>query len=441
VDPQVTRDLQLRVGAIDSNRDTGDVVAHLLDVTERRAAQEQRRASDRTLRSVIDNTPAMIYVKDRDHRYQLVNRQFEQWCGLPSEQILGHTAAEMPWGSISEATHDQNQRVLDGGGSSSTQDTVTRDGSSRLLLTTRFPLLDENGTITAVCVASTDTTERRDEELAKHERLQCAEIIYSALAEARLVLHGQPIVNLATMQTEQAELLVRMLKTQVGDELLSPAAFLPAAERFGLIGLIDDWVLDRATTLAAAGQRVEVNLSAKTISDPAQVDRIERTILASGAPPQNLIFEITETAAADNLDAAQQFAVRLRATGCAFALDDFGVGHGAFTYLKHLPVDYLKICSSSKTFSATDPTERSCRPSSASPSNSRSERSPRASRIKPRWRSFAGWASTTPRATGSDARRQSISSADRPRRETHQRQPSGGPGLAWPHRGRRHHAR
>jgi len=70
---------------------------------------------------------------------------------------------------------------------------------------------------------------------------------------------------------------------------------------------------------------------------------IERAISASGAPPANLIFEITETTAAENLPAAREFAQRLRKLGCAFALDDFGVGHGTFTYLRHLPVDYLKI--------------------------------------------------------------------------------------------------
>ena len=66
-------------------------------------------------------------------------------------------------------------------------------------------------------------------------------------------------------------------------------------------------------------------------------------MLASGCPPENLIFEITETAVADHLDSAREFAGRLRNLGCAFALDDFGVGHGTFTYLKHLAVDYLKI--------------------------------------------------------------------------------------------------
>jgi EAL domain-containing protein (putative c-di-GMP-specific phosphodiesterase class I) len=84
-------------------------------------------------------------------------------------------------------------------------------------------------------------------------------------------------------------------------------------------------------------------LSGKTISDAGLVSEVERMIAEGGAPPENIIFEITETAVAENLDSARRFAERLRAIGCAFALDDFGVGFGSFNYLKHLPVDYLKI--------------------------------------------------------------------------------------------------
>jgi EAL domain-containing protein (putative c-di-GMP-specific phosphodiesterase class I) len=212
-----------------------------------------------------------------------------------------------------------------------------------VLLTVRFPLFDEQGAIEAVGAMSTDITERQLEERSRRERLQCSELIHAALAQDRFVLHGQSIINLATMQVEQSELLIRMRKARDGDELVAPGEFLPCAERFDLIQIVDRWVIARAVELAAGGHRVEVNLSAKTICDPMQVTWIERTILASGAPPKNLIFEITETAAAENLTAARAFAQRLRKLDCAFALDDFGVGHGTFTYLRHLPVDYLKI--------------------------------------------------------------------------------------------------
>jgi EAL domain-containing protein (putative c-di-GMP-specific phosphodiesterase class I) len=217
--------------------------------------------------------------------------------------------------------------------------TVGRGG----FLTTRFPLFGDHGQIHAVCCASTDITERRLEEQSKRERLRCSELIYSALAQNRFVLHGQPILNLASMQPAKVELLIRMLKSRDGVDLVPPGEFLPDAERFDLIQVIDEWVVDRAIELATAGHHVAVNGSAKTISDLRQVDRIERAVVASRASAHNLVFEITETAVADNLVAARSFATRLHQLGCGVALDDFGVGHGTFTYLRHLPVDYLKI--------------------------------------------------------------------------------------------------
>jgi EAL domain-containing protein (putative c-di-GMP-specific phosphodiesterase class I) len=217
------------------------------------------------------------------------------------------------------------------------------DGHERLFLTTRFPLRDDRGKIHALCVVSTDVTEHRLEESAKQERSRCSELIYSALIQGRFVLHAQPIVSLGPERPAQFELLIRMLKVRGGEELVAPGEFLPAAERFDLIGVIDAWVIDRAIELAATGHRVALNVSAKTMSDPSQVDRIERAIIAAAAVPENLVFEVTETAVADNLDAARTFAMRLRMLGCAFALDDFGVGYAAFTYLRQLPVNYLKI--------------------------------------------------------------------------------------------------
>ena len=317
-------------------------VSHLQDVSERRSAEEKLRESERRLHSVIDNTPSLISVKGRDYRYQLVNREFERFFGVSSDWIVGRSDESVLPASALDAIHAADRLVL-GGQTIQEEETVLREGQERVFLTTRFPLLDDSGEIHAVCVSSTDVTDRRQEERVKHDRLQCAGLIYSALAQNRFVLHGQPIVNLSAMQPTKVELLIRMLKDRGGEELAAPAAFLPAAERFGMVHLIDEWVLDRAIELAAVGHRLAVNVSAKTVSDPRQIDRIEQAIVASGAPPQNLMFEITETAVADNLDAARTFAKRLRELGCAFALDDFGVGHGSFTYLRQLHVDYLKI--------------------------------------------------------------------------------------------------
>jgi diguanylate cyclase (GGDEF)-like protein/PAS domain S-box-containing protein len=165
--------------------------------------------------------------------------------------------------------------------------------------------------------------------------------IREALDEDRFVLYAQPIVELATGTVVKRELLLRMLDRD--GHVIPPMAFLPAAETYGLIGEIDQWVITQATKLTAGGQSVAVNLSAASAGDPAILDVIERELRHHEADPGNLVFEITETAVMQNMDRARMFAERLVALGCHFALDDFGTGFASFTYLKRLPAHYLKI--------------------------------------------------------------------------------------------------
>jgi EAL domain-containing protein (putative c-di-GMP-specific phosphodiesterase class I) len=94
---------------------------------------------------------------------------------------------------------------------------------------------------------------------------------------------------------------------------------------------------------AASGQTVNVNLSAHSLGDPELADVMERALNGAGAEPRRITFEITETAVAEHIEGALRFATRMAALGCQFALDDFGTGYGAFTYLKLLPIHYLKI--------------------------------------------------------------------------------------------------
>jgi diguanylate cyclase (GGDEF)-like protein/PAS domain S-box-containing protein len=165
--------------------------------------------------------------------------------------------------------------------------------------------------------------------------------IRQALDRGRLVLHGQPIVELATGEVVQQELLLRM-RHDAG-HLIAPLAFLPTAERCGLIYEIDQWVIKQAIRTAASGSTVGINLSASSAGDPRALDLIEREIRNHATDPSKLVFEITETAVMENLDRAAMFAERLVALGCSLALDDFGTGFASFTYLKRLPVQYLKI--------------------------------------------------------------------------------------------------
>jgi PAS domain S-box-containing protein len=325
--------------------DAGELVAfvsHVRDITDRRRAQQLLEDSERMLRAVIDNTPAAICVKGRDHRYRLVNREFELRYGRTSDWIIGRPDADLLAPSSLADIHAKDLAVLDSG-RSSREETAVREGPHlRVILTTRFPLANAAGVVDAVCLAATDITERRTEEHSRRERLECSEMIYSALAEDRLVLYAQPIVGLRAPRPMGAELLIRMRDRLDATKLLAPSAFIPAAERHGLIGVIDEWVIARA--LAIARERpVTVNVSASTISDEPRVESIERAICTSRTTPGKLVFEITETAVSEDLDAAHRFAIRMRRLGCGIALDDFGVGHGSFTYLRRLPVDYLKI--------------------------------------------------------------------------------------------------
>ena len=186
-----------------------------------------------------------------------------------------------------------------------------------------------------------------DERVARIQgHLTRADMIRRALDENRFVLYWQPIIELASGRATHRELLLRM----IGDEgeILAPAAFIETAEQFGLIQEIDRWVVRAAIHLLAGSAadddfRLEVNLSGRSLGDPELPELIEREVSATGIDPGRLVFEITETAAIANMEHAREFAVRLHRLGCRFALDDFGAGFSSFYYLKHLPLDYLKI--------------------------------------------------------------------------------------------------
>jgi diguanylate cyclase (GGDEF)-like protein/PAS domain S-box-containing protein len=178
-------------------------------------------------------------------------------------------------------------------------------------------------------------------------RLSWTDVIRDALDEERLVLQAQPIMEVASGEIHQYEMLLRM-RDPLG-ELISPASFLPVAERYDLIGAIDKWVVRRAIQML--GEELtrknrlvfEINISGRSTGDPELLELIEHELAANGVAPEQVIFEITETTAVGNIPRAQEFAAHLNQLGCRFALDDFGAAFASFYYLKHLPFDYLKI--------------------------------------------------------------------------------------------------
>ena len=170
--------------------------------------------------------------------------------------------------------------------------------------------------------------------------------IRDALDEDRIVLYRQPIIHLASREVHRHEVLIRM-RSPEGD-VLPPEAFLPDAERFDLVQELDRRAAQRAVSLIAAESngeplRLEVNVAAKTMEDPEFTEALADALREEGADPANLILEVSEQVAVADLKRARAFAERVAELGCGFALDNFGSGFGSFFYLKHLPVDHIKI--------------------------------------------------------------------------------------------------
>jgi EAL domain-containing protein (putative c-di-GMP-specific phosphodiesterase class I) len=154
-------------------------------------------------------------------------------------------------------------------------------------------------------------------------------------------------VSTQTGRVKDYEVLVRMICDD--GQIILPGGFMPAAERFGLIHSVDRWIVRRAirqlSHLHEKGldTSFSINLSGKAFEDATLLPLIQEMLSTTGLDPTWVTFEITETAAIENLVAAEEFITALKDIGCQFALDDFGSGFSSFAYLKHLPVDKLKI--------------------------------------------------------------------------------------------------
>lgn len=186
--------------------------------------------------------------------------------------------------------------------------------------------------------------------IRRYDDMQLVTRIQRALDNDEFVLLAQPIVDAKSVdRTSHYEILLRV--SDASGNVLSPASFISAAERYHLMPQIDRWVIaaairliaEEADRLAGLDMSFAINLSGQSIGDDHMLSFIEAEIDAAGIPERLLSFEITESAAVSKLDKAQAFVERLRRRGCRFSLDDFGVGLSSFTYLKNLEVDALKI--------------------------------------------------------------------------------------------------
>ena len=190
-----------------------------------------------------------------------------------------------------------------------------------------------------------------DEELVRRKSyMDLVGRIQDALRSDRFELYCQPIVPLQPGDDDlHGEVLLRMLD-EAGD-IVSPGLFLPAAERYHLMPSIDRWVVGRTISMLEdsgvfahhPNAMISINVSGQTLSDRSFVRYVHGILDETTIPAGNLCFEITETTAIRDLDQAQRFIAAFKDRGVLFALDDFGTGLSTFSYLRQLPVDFLKI--------------------------------------------------------------------------------------------------
>jgi PAS domain S-box-containing protein len=315
----------------------------VVDITDRQRAEEFRAV-------VMQNLMEGLIISDGEGLLTFMNGAASRMLGWSQYELRGkpvHTTIHYQHADGTPFA-DQEAPLLkaqsDGRTVRMANDAFTRkDGSIFPVAYSAGPLYSGT-TVRGQVMVFRDTTEEQTERTRARRELSAlvwVGRIRDALDDDRLVLYSQPIFPLSERASGGEELLVRMVGRDGG--LILPGSFLPAAEKYGQVGEIDEWVITQAVRLAASGRRVHANLSADSISTLDLLPRIEQELRDADANPANIVFEITETAVMGDIHAGEAFARGIKEIGCSLALDDFGIGYGSFTYLQKLQITYLKI--------------------------------------------------------------------------------------------------
>ena len=325
------------------------------DVTDQELARQDLAATRDFLQATLDSLSTHVAVLDEHGEIVLTNRAWTDFAaangGNPDRTGIGAnylTACEGdPTDRAAMQTADGLRAIISGERTDYSVEQSCHSPELNRWFQMHATIYDGAGP-TRVVVTHENISERKAEErlvAIDLDKLAWVGRIEEALSGERFVLHAQPILELASGQVVQRELLIRMRHPVGSSEpgLVPPSYFLPIAEEFGLIMEIDRWVIDRSSELAATGLPVELNVSGRSISDPRLVDYIKGALERTGADPQMLVFEITETTLIDNDLSARAFVARSTASAARSRWTTSGRATAGSPTSSSSLIDYLKI--------------------------------------------------------------------------------------------------
>ena len=306
------------------------------DISERRRQEQQNER----LSALVDSSQDAIVGLALDEVVTGWSDGAANLYGYSAEEALGKSFAELtgPRGAVAG---ELATRVKGDESGPLELQRIRKDECAIFVSICAFPVHDVAGEIVGISTTAHDITERRLREERERQDVDgrlWRERVEHALANDGFLFWGQPVVSMETGLIHHHELLLRM---NLDGELITPGKFLRHVEGTELISEIDRWALKHGIEYAER-LPVAIKLSAMGLTNSEVVD-IVRTQLEGGAAASNVILEITETAASEDLGAVQVLIAELAELGCEVTLDDFGTGYGSFTYLKQLPVTQLKI--------------------------------------------------------------------------------------------------